>query len=152
MVKATAESVRPVQIPHDGPMLFVNSVSITQRHPLKGTVTAHVHKDLLCFDEESLHSLWLLEIMAQGIAAVFSEDRGADPQQDLGLLIAIDHCTWETAIVPEGPLTLTIDILWRQEFGSVAVWQTEILWDNNVLARGQFKCLIRNRQKYSAVP
>jgi predicted hotdog family 3-hydroxylacyl-ACP dehydratase len=126
-------------IPHQGPMLLVNSLLHIDLLQKKGSVLSILQKDKPYWNaEQHFRHHWLLEIMAQSAAAVLGSlaSDEHDPHQP-GFLLAIRQWTLlqKPSLVPLDPIR--VEVLIETEWAAMSQVSMQAFFHHEKIAEAQ---------------
>ena len=130
-------------LPHRGDMLLVDTVSAPSGGSL-GFASARLDQTKPYYRNGAFASFWYLEIMAQGVGAVYNRahnhDNDADP--NFGYLIKIDSYS----LLDHGPplldADLTIDVSLLHDLHPVGLYEVRLRQGERALAKAEMKFLV----------
>jgi predicted hotdog family 3-hydroxylacyl-ACP dehydratase len=130
-------------IPHRGDMLLVDQVVEIDRQASTGRIVCDVKGSKPYWDQTSgeFIDLWLVEVMAQSVACVYSL-AGESLREKLGYLIAIDTFEADISKVANVGDRIETDVKLLYHIAPVGGWECISRIGDRVVGQASFKALV----------
>lgn|GEM_PF-2335369 len=130
-------------IPHRGDMLLVDHVEEIDKQTSCGTIVCNIKVNKPYWDQTNKNfiDLWLVEVMAQSVACVYSL-AGESLKDKLGYLIAIDSFEADISKVANVGDRIETDVKLLYHIAPVGGWQCVARIGDRVVGQASFKALV----------